>query len=91
MERWFEWQNIPWYDEKENVIGVILQTEDVTDKVSLELKAEKLAIILELRRFLFTPRWARPIGRKGSRLRGSESIFRTRWGARKGEQGNSLS
>ena len=46
-ERWFEWQNIPWYDEKENVIGVILQTEDVTDKVSLELKAEKLAIILE--------------------------------------------
>ena len=24
-EKWFEWVNIPWYDERENIIGVILQ------------------------------------------------------------------
>jgi len=46
-ERWFEWKNIPWYDEKENIIGVILQTEDITHRVAIELRAEKLAALLE--------------------------------------------
>ncbi len=46
-EHWFEWQNIPWYDEKENIIGVILQTEDITNRVTLELRAEKLATLLD--------------------------------------------
>ncbi len=40
-DRWFEWTNVPWHDEKENVIGVILQTEDITDKVNNELNLEK--------------------------------------------------
>ncbi len=44
-ERWFEWTNIPWYDEKENIIGVIIQTEDVTEAVQGELKLEKLQIL----------------------------------------------
>jgi PAS domain S-box-containing protein len=39
-DRWFEWSNVPWYDERENVIGVIIQTEDVTDKVNDELNLE---------------------------------------------------
>jgi PAS domain S-box-containing protein len=41
-EKWLEWINIPWYDEQENIIGAILQTEDVTDKVKNDLKSEKL-------------------------------------------------
>ncbi|MGB5369579.1 MAG: PAS domain-containing protein [Flavobacteriaceae bacterium] len=39
-DRWFEWSNVPWYDERENVIGVIIQTEDVTEKVNDELNLE---------------------------------------------------
>ena len=46
-ERWFEWINIPWYDEKENVIGVIIQTEDITKKVRNDLKYEKLEVLLK--------------------------------------------
>ncbi len=40
-DRWFEWSNVPWYDERENVIGVIIQTEDVTEKVNDELNLEQ--------------------------------------------------
>lgn len=29
-EVWFEWTCTPWYDEKENIVGLIIQTEDVT-------------------------------------------------------------
>lgn len=45
-EKWFEWSNIPWYDENENIIGVIIQTDDVTEKVHNELKLEKLEVLL---------------------------------------------
>jgi len=45
-EKWFEWINLPWYDEKENVIGVIIQTEDVTQKILNELKLERLEDLL---------------------------------------------
>ncbi|MDO6605064.1 PAS domain S-box-containing protein [Arenibacter palladensis] len=44
-ERWFEWTNIPWYDEQENIIGAIVQTEDVTDRVKNELRVEKLEFL----------------------------------------------
>ncbi|WP_430909435.1 PAS domain-containing sensor histidine kinase [Maribacter sp. 2-571] len=40
-ERWFEWTNLPWHDENENVIGLILQTEDVTRRVESELKLQR--------------------------------------------------
>ena len=46
-EKWFEWINTPWYDEKENIIGVILQIEDITKKVQNELEHEKLQILLK--------------------------------------------
>jgi len=46
QEKWFEWSNIPWYDENENIIGVIIQTDDVTDRVHNELKLEKLEVLL---------------------------------------------
>ncbi|MGI9545779.1 MAG: PAS domain-containing protein [Flavobacteriaceae bacterium] len=45
-EKWFEWVNIPWYDEKENVIGVILQIEDITKRIRSELEHDKLQILL---------------------------------------------
>ncbi|WP_422083934.1 PAS domain-containing protein [Ulvibacterium sp.] len=45
-EKWFEWSNIPWYDENENIIGVIIQTDDVTTRIQNELKLEKLEVLL---------------------------------------------
>lgn len=44
-ECWFEWTSAPWFDEKENIIGVILQTEDVTERVQSELKLKKLHML----------------------------------------------
>ena len=46
-EKWFEWINMPWYDENENVIGVILQIDDITTRVKHELEHEKLQILLK--------------------------------------------
>ncbi len=46
-DRWFEWTNIPWYDDKENIIGIIIQTEEVTSQVLQRLKLEKLEILLK--------------------------------------------
>jgi len=46
-DRWFEWTNIPWYDDKENIIGIIIQTEEVTSQVLQRLKLQKLEILLK--------------------------------------------
>ena len=46
-ERWFEWVNIPWYDDKENIIGVIVQTDDITQRIANRLELEKLELLLE--------------------------------------------
>ncbi len=46
-EKWFEWTNIPWYDEKENIVGVILSINDITRQVQNELEHEKLQILLK--------------------------------------------
>ena len=46
-EKWFEWINIPWYDEKENIIGVILQIDDISKRVKNEIEHEKLQILLK--------------------------------------------
>lgn len=37
--KWFEWKCNPWYDEKENIIGLIIQTEDITE---LKLNEDRL-------------------------------------------------
>lgn len=29
--KWFEWTCNPWYDERENIIGLIIQMEDITE------------------------------------------------------------
>ncbi|MFK5971885.1 MAG: PAS domain S-box protein [Flavobacteriaceae bacterium] len=46
-EQWYEWSNIPWYDANENIIGIIVQTEDITKRIADELKLEKLKILLK--------------------------------------------
>lgn len=46
QEKTFEWNHVPWYDENEDIIGVIAHTEDVTSKVKNEIKVEKLESIL---------------------------------------------
>ena len=46
-EKWFEWTNIPWYDEEENIIGVVLQIDDITLRVQNEIKHDKLQLLLK--------------------------------------------
>ena len=46
-EKWFEWVNVPWYDERENIIGVIIQTKDITDTIFDDIKLEKLEVLLK--------------------------------------------
>lgn len=46
-EKWFEWINVPWYDEKENIIGVIIQTKDISDTIFDDIKLEKLETLLK--------------------------------------------
>ncbi len=42
-----EWTNIPWYDEKENIIGVIVQTECITEKLNNKSNIERLQLLLQ--------------------------------------------
>lgn len=46
QERWFQWTNITWFDDKENIIGIIIKTEDVSEQVLDELRLEKLEVLL---------------------------------------------
>ncbi|MDT0622871.1 PAS domain-containing sensor histidine kinase [Croceitalea vernalis] len=47
IEKWFEWSNVPWYDDEENIIGAIIQTDDVTHRIASELKLDKLENLLK--------------------------------------------
>ncbi len=44
--RWFEWTFVPWYDEHENIIGAIVQGDDVSRVKRDENRMEKLQILL---------------------------------------------
>lgn len=46
-KKWFELQNTAWYDEQENIIGAIIQTEDVTQTILNKEKLEKLEVMSE--------------------------------------------
>lgn len=46
-EQWFEWTNVPWYDEQENIIGVILHIKDISKRLEQEIKFEKLENLLK--------------------------------------------
>ena len=45
--QWLEWSNTPWYDDNENVRGVIIQIEDVTSRIRNELEFEKLENLIK--------------------------------------------
>ncbi len=46
-EKWYEWSNTCWYDEKENIIGAIIQINDVTEALANELELEKTRVQLK--------------------------------------------
>jgi len=47
VEKWFEWSTSSWYDDKENIIGAIIQSNDITDTISSELKLDKVESLLK--------------------------------------------
>lgn len=46
-QNWFEWTCIPWYDEDENIIGLIIQTENITQQKLNNDKVNKLESLLQ--------------------------------------------
>ena len=46
---WLEWVITPWYNEEANIIGAIIQIEDVAEKILNQQKLEKLEIILSVK------------------------------------------
>ncbi|WP_243414945.1 PAS domain-containing sensor histidine kinase [Flagellimonas aquimarina] len=46
-EKWFESVFVPWFDEKENIIGTIVQTEDITHIIEKELELERTKTLLK--------------------------------------------
>lgn len=46
-ERWFESTFAPWFDEKENVLGTIVQIEDITKEIEKELELERIKTLLQ--------------------------------------------
>ncbi len=46
VEKQYEWTYAPWYDEAENIIGAIINTEDITRLKHTELQLEKREVLL---------------------------------------------
>ncbi len=44
---WFEWTCVPWYDEQERIIGLIIETEDITQRKLEEMQKNKLQSLLK--------------------------------------------
>lgn len=42
-----QWKNLPWYDENENIVGAIIQKEDISQKLANEQKLAKLDVFLQ--------------------------------------------
>ena len=47
QKRWFQSTASPWFDDKENVVGTIIQTDDITDKVETELELERIKTLFK--------------------------------------------
>ena len=45
-EKWHEWFGSPWYDTDENLVGAIIQIDDITDVVKNQLQIEKTETLL---------------------------------------------
>ncbi len=46
-KRWFKSTASPWFDDKENVLGTIIQTDDITDQVEAELELERITTLFK--------------------------------------------
>ncbi|AWX45420.1 hypothetical protein HME9304_02434 [Flagellimonas maritima] len=46
-EEWYESSLTPWFDEKENIIGTIIQTENISDIVEKEVELERITTLLK--------------------------------------------
>lgn len=47
QKKWYEWSNTCWFDEKENIVGAIIQINDITDALKNELELEKTKVQLK--------------------------------------------
>ena len=47
IEKHFECSVIPWYDDRENIIGIIIKTENIENNLSKELQLQKLKLLLD--------------------------------------------
>lgn len=47
-DTWLEWHGCPWFNPKENIAGVVLQTREVTGHVRMEQECEKMQQLLEV-------------------------------------------
>lgn len=45
-EKWYDWESSPWYDTDENIIGAIIQINDITEVLKNELQVEKTETLL---------------------------------------------
>ncbi len=45
-EKWFDWNFKPWYNEQENIIGIIINTTDVTERLAEEHEFDKVKLLL---------------------------------------------
>jgi PAS domain S-box-containing protein len=46
-EKFYEWSNATWYDSDENIIGAIIQINDVTSAIESDIALEKATILLK--------------------------------------------
>lgn len=46
-ERWFEWQNIPWFDADENIIGLIIQATEITERRMEQEQMDRMSLLLK--------------------------------------------
>jgi PAS domain S-box-containing protein len=46
-EKFYEWSNATWYDSHENIIGAIIQINDVSSAIESEIELEKSKILLK--------------------------------------------
>lgn len=47
IDKHFECSVIPWYDDSENIIGIIIKTENIENNLSKELQLRKLKLLLD--------------------------------------------
>lgn len=46
-DRWFEWQNIPWFDEQENITGLIIQATEITERKKEQEQIDRMSLLLK--------------------------------------------